>query len=57
MQTNKRYEYLVRRHRYLDEAIKLNKSDYVGDKNLQKMKYEKAAIKREIEKYESSVNH
>ena len=50
-------EMLRARHAELDRLIKDGHSNYIADKNLQKMKYEKAYIRRKIQQHESSSNH
>lgn len=40
---------LEERHQEYDKKIKDGYTHYLADKNLQKMKFEKAALKREIE--------
>lgn len=42
-------ESLKERHAVLDKKIKEGYTNYLTDKGMQKMKFEKAAIKREIQ--------
>lgn len=46
---------LKERHRDLDKKIKDGYSHYLTDKGMQKMKFEKAACKREIEEIEERL--
>lgn len=46
---------LKERHRELDKKIKEGYTNYLTDKGMQKMKFEKAAIKREIAEYEQRL--
>ena len=48
-------EILKERHRDLDKKIKEGYSNYLTDKNLNKMKFEKAALKREIAEVEEQL--
>ena len=48
-------EELQRRHKELDKLIKEGYTNYLSDENLVKMKQEKLAIKRQIEKLESKA--
>lgn len=48
-------EILKERHRDLDKKIKEGYTNYLTDKGMQKMKFEKAAIKREIADYEQRL--
>jgi hypothetical protein len=41
--------HLEERHAGLDKKIKDGYSHYIADSNLQKIKYEKAGVKRELE--------
>ena len=50
-------EALKQQHAVLDRRIKEGYSNYIADKNLQKMKYEKAYLKRRIQQYENSNSH
>ena len=48
-------EILKQRHKDLDKKIKEGYSNYLTDKNLNKMKFEKAALKREIAEVEEQL--
>ena len=48
-------ESLKERHAALDKRIKEGYTNYLTDKGMQKMKFEKAAIKREIEEVEGKL--
>lgn len=48
-------ESLKERHRDLDKKIKEGYTNYLTDKGMQKMKFEKASIKREIAEYEQRL--
>lgn len=48
-------EILKERHTTLDKKIKEGYTNYLTDKGMQKMKFEKAAIKREIEEVEGKL--
>ena len=47
---------LKERHRDLDKKIKDGYSHYLTDKGMQKMKFEKADVKREIEQIERKLS-
>jgi hypothetical protein len=49
-------ESLKERHAALDKKIKEGYTNYLTDKGMQKMKFEKAAIKREIEEVEQRLS-
>ena len=49
-------EILKERHRDLDKRIKEGYTNYLTDKGMQKMKFEKASIKREIEEIKQKLN-
>lgn len=46
---------LKERHRELDKKINEGYSHYLTDKSMQKMKFEKAAVKREIQEIEQKL--
>jgi len=46
---------LQERHTALDKRIKEGYTNYLTDKGMQKMKFEKAAIKREITEIEEKL--
>jgi hypothetical protein len=46
---------LKQRHSALDKKIKEGHTDYLSDKGLQKMKFEKASIKRELERLKNEA--
>lgn len=48
-------ESLKERHADLDKKIKEGYSHYITDKNMQKMKFEKASVKREITEIEERL--
>ena len=48
---------LKEKHADLDKKIKEGYTHYLSDKNLNKMKFEKAAIKREIEITEQKIKN
>lgn len=48
-------ESLRERHAALDKKIKEGYSHYLTDKGMQKMKFEKAACKREIQEIEEKL--
>ena len=48
-------ESLKERHADLDKKIKEGYSHYLTDKGMQKMKFEKAACKREIDEIETKL--
>ena len=49
-------ESLKERHVALDKQIKEGYTNYLTDKGMQKMKFEKASIKREIQEIEQKLN-
>lgn len=49
-------KHLQERHALLDKQIKDGFSHYLTDKSMQKMKFEKASIKREIEECKVKIN-
>jgi uncharacterized protein YdcH (DUF465 family) len=49
-------ESLKDRHAALDKQIKEGYTNYLTDKGMQKMKFEKASIKREIQEIEQKLN-
>lgn len=48
-------ETLKERHAALDKKIKEGYTNYLTDKGMQKMKFEKAACKREIQEIEEKL--
>lgn len=48
-------EHLKERHSELDKKIKEGYTNYLTDKGMQKMKFEKASIKREIAEIEEQL--
>lgn len=48
-------ESLKERHAVLDKQIKEGYTNYLTDKGMQKMKFEKASVKREIEEIEERL--
>lgn len=48
-------ESLKERHAALDKKIKEGYTNYLTDKGMQKMKFEKASIKREIQEIEEQL--
>ena len=48
-------ESLKERHVALDKQIKEGYTNYLTDKGMQKMKFEKAAIKREIQEIQEQL--
>lgn len=48
-------EHLKERHTTLDKQIKEGYSHYLTDKGMQKMKFEKASVKREIAEIEEKI--
>jgi hypothetical protein len=48
-------ESLKERHAALDKKIKEGYTNYLTDKGMQKMKFEKAAIKREIQEIQDQL--
>lgn len=48
-------ESLKERHASLDKKIKEGYTHYLTDKGMQKMKFEKAAVKREIQEIEQQL--
>lgn len=48
-------ETLKERHSILDKKIKEGYTNYLTDKGMQKMKFEKAAVKREIQEIEEKL--
>jgi hypothetical protein len=49
-------ESLKERHAALDKKIKEGYTNYLTDKGMQKMKFEKADVKREIEQIERKLS-
>jgi hypothetical protein len=49
-------ESLKERHAALDKKIKEGYTNYLTDKGMQKMKFEKASIKREIQEIKQKLN-
>lgn len=49
-------ESLKERHDALDKQIKEGYTNYLTDRGMQKMKFEKASIKREIQEIEQRLN-
>jgi uncharacterized protein YdcH (DUF465 family) len=49
-------ESLKESHVTLDKQIKEGYTNYLTDKGMQKMKFEKASIKREIQEIEQKLN-
>ena len=49
-------KHLKEQHADLDKKIKDGYSHYLTDKNLNKIKFEKAAVKREIAETEEKIN-
>ena len=48
-------ESLKERHAVLDKQIKEGYTNYLTDKGMQKMKFEKASVKREIQEIEERL--